>query len=131
VFEVECHLEALPLTSRLQGHVSASGDSAAVAGASVRVKSTDGQSQTVATDSSGAFTLDEVSPGRAEIVVEVEGYLPQVQAIELAPRSGATVEIFIHKQPEKAKPPKQPARSYRPSAGKRAPVRPRKPPMPF
>jgi hypothetical protein len=131
VFDLECRLQALPRASRLQGRIAAAGDSAAIAGASVRLQDASGQSRTVTTDSSGAFTLDEVPPGRVQIVVEAEGYLPQVQALELAPRGTAALELFLHQEPEKPKPPKKPARRHRPPPRQRAPARPAKPPMPF
>jgi outer membrane protein OmpA-like peptidoglycan-associated protein len=99
--DVDCPLEALPRTGNLVGAVKDAGG-AAVAGAVLTITDATGNAQKVTADGTGAFRLDNVSPGEVSIKAEAAGYMNNVSSAEVRASEDARSTITMNKRPKTA-----------------------------
>lgn len=92
-FDVTLQRTIIP--GSLSGHVTDRSTSAAIAGASVRVRAVDGVlDQTVQTDSAGVYTLSPLNPGTYTVDVSAEGYDPYTTASAITITQGPDATVM-------------------------------------
>lgn len=88
-------------TARVQGRLlDASG--APVARARVRLHTADGEERTTDTDARGEYVFERVPFGRAELVIEHEGYEPQTRDVTVGEELAALPDTVLDANPVEA-----------------------------
>jgi OmpA-OmpF porin, OOP family len=99
---VDCPLEAMPRFGSVSGHVRDADTNQPLGGIPVVIADNQKKELRSTTDASGAFKVDAVAPGAAEVSVLADGYLVLVTPTEVKPRQDAAVDLMLRPKPRQA-----------------------------
>jgi outer membrane protein OmpA-like peptidoglycan-associated protein len=99
---VDCPLEALPRVGSVSGHVRDADTGQGLGGIPLVVRDSQKKELRQSTDPSGAFKLEGVAPGSAEMNVVADGYLVLVTPIDVKPRQDSSVDLLLRPKPKQA-----------------------------
>ena len=98
--QVDCPLEALPRVGRVIGHVRDADSNVPVASSAVRLTDGAGAVLNLSTDATGTFKFEAVQPGIASLAADADGYMTQVQPVDVKPRLDNTSDIALRHRPK-------------------------------
>jgi outer membrane protein OmpA-like peptidoglycan-associated protein len=98
--DVDCPMESLPRVGTVVGRVRDADTNQALPG--VRVTLTDAQRKELvaASDVSGGFRFEGISPGTAQLSVVAEGYLALVSPEDVKARQESSVDLLLRPKPK-------------------------------
>lgn len=98
--QLDCALKALPRVGSIVGKVKDLDTGAAVGGAAVKVVDATKKELTGATDATGGFRFEQVTPGEAQVTVDADGYLAMTEKLDVQVRKDNTIELGLKKKPK-------------------------------
>jgi outer membrane protein OmpA-like peptidoglycan-associated protein len=97
---VTCTLEALPRVGKVTGRVRDAETRNAVANASIKMTDTGGHEFTQVSDASGTFHFDGLAPAGFQLTASADGYMNDVESVDVKPRAEAQVDVVLMKRPK-------------------------------
>ncbi|MBX3193312.1 MAG: OmpA family protein [Labilithrix sp.] len=100
--QLDCALTPLPRVGTISGRVRDADTQQAVT-ATLRVIDAQKKESSAAVDPiTGAFRVEQVPPGEAQLLVDADGYLAFTDKIDVKPRQDNTADILLKKRPKTA-----------------------------
>ncbi len=99
---IDCPLESMPRVGIVDGHVRDAETSQPIAGIQVEMRDSQNKDLRIATDASGGFKFDGVTPGTAQLSVQADGYLVLVTPTDVKARQEDTVDLMLRPKPKDA-----------------------------
>ncbi len=98
--EIDCPLEALPRVGRVVGHVRDADTNAPVANATLKLTDAMAKDLSLTSDNTGTYRFEAVSPGTATLTVDADGYMTQVQPVDVKPRADNASDVALRHRPK-------------------------------
>jgi len=99
--DVQCELEALPKDGGVQGTAKSS-DGANLAGVTVELTDSTGQTHTASTGPDGSFSFPKLPLGQVNIKARHDDYMLHVTQSEVRPREQSNVLLTLNKRPKRS-----------------------------
>ena len=100
--QLDCALVALPRVGQIIGRVRDAETQAPVPNATIKVFDVAKKELNGTADQNGAFRFADVMPGKAQFVVDADGYLALTDEIEVKVRQDNNADLLLHKRPKNA-----------------------------
>jgi outer membrane protein OmpA-like peptidoglycan-associated protein len=98
--QVDCPLEALPRVGRVFGKVRDADSNAPVPNAQVRLTDAAGTVLNLSADAAGGFRFEAVQPGVSSLAADADGYMTQVQPVDVKPRLDNSSDVALRHRPK-------------------------------
>ncbi len=98
--QVDCQIEALPKVGSVAGMLRDSTSNTPLAGVVVRLIDAQHKEITQTTDASGNFRFEGLVPGSAELHVAADGYLADVESVEVKARHESHHDLLVRAKPK-------------------------------
>lgn len=102
IIEAACEMQALPKMGNAVGRVSDAETSKPIGGVAVVITDAAGQQHRATTDDSGAFRIDNLTPGVVQVSAESEKFFVHNSSANIEPRKDADVVIQLNARPKRA-----------------------------